>query len=300
MLDALDETIKSVLREIGGLEADEVDIAFDAPDREWAARVGKPTVNCYLYDIRENLDLRGTEWTVERGTDGRTVAKRQAPRRFDLSYVCTAWTADVEDEHRLLWRVLATMIRCPELPRHLLQGGLARIGWPVITEVAQPDGLLRDPADVWSALDNRIRPSVNVVVTLPLADSDPREAPLVLTRRLRFRENGHTTEYVQIAGTVTNEDGAPVPDVVVRVRDHAYTTVSTPDGRFWLSGLPTGTYTLIAEAATASAQREVSVPGNEYDIVLGSGSEVVRQAAKTGREEKATRPKKCRQSSADD
>ncbi|MEA2526561.1 MAG: hypothetical protein QOF73_3788 [Thermomicrobiales bacterium] len=294
MLDALDETIKAVLRELGGLNPDEVDIAFDAPDREWAARVGKPTVNCYLYDIRENLDLRGAEWSVERQPNGRTATKRQIPRRFDLSYVCTAWTADVEDEHRLLWRVLATMIRCPELPRHLLQGGLADVGWPVITEVAQPDGLLRDPADVWSALDNRIRPSVNVVVTLPLADSDPLEAPLVLTRRLRFDENGRTVEYIQIGGTVTGEDGSPIADAVVRVRDHAHTTVSTSDGRFWLSGLPAGSYTLVAEAATASAEREVSVPGNGYDIVIGSGSDVARQAGKTGREEKTTRAKKSR------
>jgi hypothetical protein len=292
MLDALDETIKSVLRELGGLDSDEVDIAFEAPDREWAARVGKPTVNCYLYDIRENLERRQSlQWTTDRQSNGRAL-KRPAPRHFDLSYVCTAWTADVEDEHRLLWRVLATLIRCPELPPHLLQGNLAQIEWPVITEVAQPDGLLRDPADVWSALDNRIRPSVNVVVTLPLDDRDPIEAPLVLTRRLRFDENGRTLEYIQIAGTVTGEDGKPLPNVVVRVRDHAYATVSTADGRFWLSGLPAGTYTLVAEAATTSVQREVSVPGTGYDIVVVGGSDVEPETKQAGRE--ATRRKKGR------
>jgi hypothetical protein len=299
MLDALDESIKAVFREIGGLDADEVDVAFDAPDREWAARVGKPTVNCYLYDIRENLDLRGTEWTVERLADGRTVSKRQAPRRFDLSYVCTAWTADVEDEHRLIWRVLATMIRCPEIPRRLLKGNLADLSWPVITEVAQPDGLLRDPADVWSALDNRIRPSINVVVTLPLDDSDPFQAPLVLTRRLRFdefsafapssasgtdkdgehqTEIGHLTEFIQIAGVVRGEDGVPRADVVVRVRDHAYTTVSAPDGRFWFTGLPEGTYTLIAESGTVTSQRQVNIPGTEYDIAINAEEEAGRQS----------------------
>ena len=292
MLDALDETIKAVLRERGGLDPDEVDIAFDAPDREWAARVGKPTVNCYLYDIRENLELRGTEWTVERQLDGRTAVKRKVPRRFDLSYVCTAWTADVEDEHRLLWRVLATMIRCPEIPRELIQGELRQIEWPIITEVAQPDGLLRDPADVWSALDNRIRPSINVVFTLPLTDTDPMVAPLVLTRRLRIDEFGRMAEIIQIAGTVTGEDGAPLPGVVVRVRGHAHTTVSTRDGRYWLAGLPAGTYTLVAEAASATAERDVTVPGAEYDIVIGPGSDGAKQPARAGRE--AARTKKSR------
>jgi hypothetical protein len=292
MIDALDETIKAVLRELGGLDPDEVDVAFDAPDREWAGRVGKPTVNCYLYDIRENLDLRGTEWTVERQPNGRTAAKRQAPRRFDLSYVCTAWTADVEDEHRLLWRVLATMIRCPEIPRHLLQGGLARVAWPIITEVAQPDGLLRDPADVWSALDNRIRPSVNVVVTLPLDDTEPLIAPLVLTRRLRIDEFGRMAEIVQVAGTVTNEDGTPLPEVVVRVRGHAHATVTTREGRFWLAGLAPGAYTLVAESPTGTAERDVTVPGTEYDVVIRPGSSVVPHDGKVGRE--TARAKKSR------
>lgn len=291
MLDALDETIKSVLRELGGLSADEVDVAFDAPDREWAARVGKPTVNCYLYDIRENLQLRGTDWIVEQGSNGRSAMKRKVPRRFDLSYVFTAWTADIEDEHRLLWRVLATMVRCPELPRNLLQGPLAEVQYPIITEVAQPDGLLRDPADVWSALDNRIRPSVNVVVTLPLHDSDPREAPLVLTRIIRTDEFGRMSEMIQIAGTVRDQNSAPLRDTVVRVKGHAHATVTSGDGRFWIAGLAPGQYTLVAETTAGETQRVVMVPGPEYDIAItGDGGTVV----KSGREEKAPRPKRSR------
>jgi len=289
MLDALDESIKAVLREVGGLDPDEVDVAFDAPDREWAARVGKPTVNCYLYDIRENLELRGNEWSVERQANGRTVAKKHAPRRFDLSYVCTAWTADIEDEHRLIWRVLSTMIRCPELPRHLLKGDLAELTWPVITEVAQPDGLLRDPADVWSALDNRIRPSINVVVTLPLADSDPLEAPLVLTRRLRFDENGQSNEFIQIGGVVAGEDGAPLSSVVVRVKDHAFTTVSASDGRFWFTGLAVGSYTLVAETGTITMQREVKIPDTGYHIVIDKNADVGKKSRVDSRKSKTSR-----------
>lgn len=289
MLDALDETLKALLREMGGLDPEEVDVAFDAPDREWAARVGKPTVNCYLYDVRENLELRGTEWSVERNSNGHMTEKRKSPRRFDLSYVCTAWTADIEDEHRLLWRVLATMIRCPRLPKHLLQGELANLDYPIMTEVAQPDGLLRDPADVWSALDNRIRPSINVVVTLPLDDLDPILAPMVLTRRLRIDEFGRVNEYVQIAGSVTDKAGAPLKDVVVRVKDHAHSTETTAEGRFWIAGLSPGAYTLVAEFESTSATRAVTVPGPEYDIVIGRDPDVAKQPEKAGREVKAKR-----------
>jgi hypothetical protein len=271
MWDALDETIKAVLRDVGGMDPDEIDVAFDAPDREWAAKVGKPTVNCYLYDIRENLQLRETDWVMERDPNGRVVTKRQPPRRFDLSYVCTAWTADAEDEHRLLWRVLATFVRCPVLPRHLLKGELAQIDWPVLTEVAQPDGLLRDPADVWSALDNRIRPSVNVVATLPLSDQITLSAPLVLTSRLRIREfGGEAEEVIHVGGTVRDERGEPCDNVLVRVQDHAYATISNGDGRFWFSGIPSGSYTLLAERDGRAGQRPISIPGDNYDVVLAS------------------------------
>jgi len=266
MLDALDETLKAILREVGGLNPDEVDVAFEAPDREWAARVGKPTVNCYLYDIRENLRLRGDEWSVERHSNGNAATKRRTPRRFDLSYVCTAWTNDIEDEHRLIWRVLATLVRCPELPRHLLQGGLATIPDPIITDVAQPDGLLRDPADVWSALDNRIRPSVNVVLTLPLADSDPLEAPLVLTRRLRVQEPGRVVELIQIAGSVTTAGGQPSAGTAVRLKGHAYSTVTSEEGRYSLAGIPDGEYTLVAETGSEMMERTITVPGVNYDL----------------------------------
>ncbi|CAA9528735.1 MAG: hypothetical protein AVDCRST_MAG73-731 [uncultured Thermomicrobiales bacterium] len=271
MLNDLDETLKALLRERGGLAADEIDIAFEAPDREWSARVGKPTVNCYLYDIRENLQLRETDWIVERAENGRLTTKRQPPRRFDLSYVCTAWTSDIEDEHRLLWRVLATLIRHPELPTGLLRGDLAASEYPIRTLVAQPDGLLRDPADVWSALDNRIRPSVNFVATLPLADMDPFTAPLTLTKRIGLRADGTAAaDIVQIAGEVRDAGGVPLGGVLVRVRDHAHATVTTADGRFWFTGLGTGPYTLVAEDGARRADRAVVVPGADYDLAFAA------------------------------
>jgi hypothetical protein len=286
MLDALDETLKAILREVGGLNPDEVDVAFEAPDREWAARIGKPTVNCYLYDIRENLRRRGTEWTVERSTNGETAIKRRSPRRYDLSYVCTAWTNDIEDEHRLIWRVLATMMRCPELPRHLLQGTLTTIEEPIVTEVAQPDGLLRDPADVWSALDNRIRPSINVVVTLPLPDGDPIEAPLVLTRRIRVQEPGRIVELIQIAGTVATANGQPSSGAKVRLKGHGYSTITSEEGRFSLAGIPDGVYTLVAEVGSDSIEREITVPGVDYDLVVDSEA---KRAGGASRPERSSR-----------
>ncbi len=187
MISELDETIKQLLIKKVPLEPSEVDVAFEAPNREWAASVSKPTVNVYLYDIRENHELRSYEWTVERNDD-RTATRKRAPLRMDLSYLITVWTNDVGDEHRLLWRVLATLSRHSPLPEELLEGKLKEQELEIRTTTGQPDGLFKNPADFWSALDNQIKPSINYVVTLPLDLEMTETAPIVLERALRMNQ----------------------------------------------------------------------------------------------------------------
>jgi hypothetical protein len=59
MISDINETIKQLLIKQGGLDPATVDIDFQTPDREWSASISKPTINVYLYDIRENHKLRG-------------------------------------------------------------------------------------------------------------------------------------------------------------------------------------------------------------------------------------------------
>ena len=66
MITDLDETIKQLLIKKGAFDPAEVDIGFRTPDREWSASISKPTVVFNLYDIRENHQLRSTEWIVEK------------------------------------------------------------------------------------------------------------------------------------------------------------------------------------------------------------------------------------------
>jgi len=35
-------------------------LSFEEPDREWSGRLSRPTVNCFLYDVRENHEFRRT------------------------------------------------------------------------------------------------------------------------------------------------------------------------------------------------------------------------------------------------
>ena len=75
MLADLDETLRNLLRdelEKHGFEG--VDIQFDAPSRDWSGQLSKPTVNLFLYDLREAESLRQSEWTPQTGSrNGRRV-----------------------------------------------------------------------------------------------------------------------------------------------------------------------------------------------------------------------------------
>ena len=271
MISDLDETIRQLLIEKGRLDPSEVDIGFDMPDRQWSASISKPTVNVYLYDIHENRDLRDNGWSVTH-SDG-VATSRKNPVRVDLSYLLTVWTNDTADQHRLLSHLLATLHRFRELPEDVLKGSLAGVEFPIRTQTAQADGVLRNTSDFWSALDNQLKPSINYVVTLPVDLDMAVTAPEVKTKVFKFRGgNGASPEdVVQISGVV-HRKGKPdqvVPDATVLVRELQMTARTDEAGKYVFSRLSTGTYTFeISPPGEEKQEVQVAVPGPSYDIGL--------------------------------
>jgi hypothetical protein len=162
----VDEALRALVRtEV--LDGSDVEVVFDAPTKDWSSRRNAPTVNLYLYDIRE--DLRRRERGLVNQYDGRTVVgRRQPPRHFKVTYLITAWTQRPEDEHRLLSALLYCFLRNESLPQELLRGPLAETGLPVEVSVALPPPEDRSFADVWSALGGELKPSLDLVVTAPV------------------------------------------------------------------------------------------------------------------------------------
>jgi hypothetical protein len=137
MIHDVDESLRALLRR-DALNGSGVEVAFDAPTKDWVARRNAPVVNLYLYDIREDLSRRDTAWIDVRGEDGRVKERRLPPRRFRLSYLATAWTQRPEDEHRLLSSLLAGFLQHEYFPAELLQGSLEGEETPVLLTVALP------------------------------------------------------------------------------------------------------------------------------------------------------------------
>src|ERR671927_1773501 len=115
----LDEALRTMLRrelERHGFEG--VEIAFDAPASDWSAKLTSPTVNLFLYDLRENLgQAEATPREVRVNGANSTAAP---PMRLEITYAVTAWTKAVEDEHRLLSQVLAVLFSYKNLPGDVL------------------------------------------------------------------------------------------------------------------------------------------------------------------------------------
>ena len=69
MIQDVDETLRALLRR-EALNGSQVEIAFDAPTKDWAARRNAPTLNLFLYDIREDLARRDAAMTAVRSDEG--------------------------------------------------------------------------------------------------------------------------------------------------------------------------------------------------------------------------------------
>ncbi|MFC8227856.1 DUF4255 domain-containing protein [Streptomyces sp. NPDC057287] len=178
MIHEVDEGLRRLIGE-SGLEASGVEVAFDAPTRDWAARRSAPTVCVFLYDIREDATRRGSGAGEVYDADGHLVARRTPPRWFELTYLVTAWTSRPQDEHRLLSQVLATVIGVDTLPARLLTGTLAALGLTVGLDAGGVGPDAPAAADVWSALGGELKASLQVRVRAPLAGVATETAPPV-------------------------------------------------------------------------------------------------------------------------
>lgn len=171
MIHEIDEALRRLLA-----PAVTGDVAFDAPTRDWAARRTAPTLNAYLYDIREDVERRERGAFAERDARGIVTRHRRPTRWFRLSYLVTAWTARPEDEHRLLSGALALLLPHEVLPVDAVPESVRPVSTTLPLSVAVPPAESRSLADIWSALGGELKPSLDVVVVTPFPVTPVYEA----------------------------------------------------------------------------------------------------------------------------
>jgi hypothetical protein len=179
VIQDVDDTLKELLVQEVPLDTAAIDIKFEMPTHEWSSKVSKPTVNVYLWDIRENLELRSVDRLVtRRDKDAGTGTQERAPVRVDLAYLISAWTTDIADEHQLLGNILNALVRFPTLPAEILQGSLQVQPFALQAWIARPERM-PNPWDFWGHVENRMKSALSYVVTASVVPFTPEEVRLV-------------------------------------------------------------------------------------------------------------------------
>ncbi len=268
----LDEALRTLLRrelERHGFEG--VEIAFDAPASDWSAKLTAPTVNLFLYDLRENLGQSEASPRDVRLNGANMSAP--PPMRLEVTYAVTAWTKAVEDEHRLLSQVLAILFSHTSLPADLLAGRLAAASRlrAIETEVGRPK---EEKADFWTSIGGRYKASIDYAVRIEVESGLMfTRGPEVRSQTMRLELDGvrRTMEELQrFGGVVRDAGGEPVADAWVALPDLGKMTSSDRGGRFLFDGLRPGDHKV--EARTASGEEAsgvAKVPGGGIDLELG-------------------------------
>jgi hypothetical protein len=263
IIDELDTTIENLLHMEDNLKG--IPVSFAVPSKDFS--YNSLTVNCYLYDIRENTELRSNEPLIERYNDG-TVVKKRPPVRIQFSYCITAWSAlknneesKTREEHVCLSKVLTALLKYSTIPAEALSANLKGQTPPLPTTVVLPDGM-KNPAEFWNAIGGPLKPFLDYRVTVSFDVHKAQEGQIVATHISKYRlgvesEKADEAEtLITLGGIVTNSDNPslPIKDAKLTLFDAQGTivaeTTTNAEGRYIFErfGIGTCPYTLKVEA----------------------------------------------------
>ena len=162
----LDEALRRLLRrelERHGFEG--VEIAFDAPSKDWSGKLTNPTVDLFLYDLREATERASITPTERRGNGQRVDVAAAAAARADLRRDGVdeggrgRAPAALPGARRSCSPTAACRRTCS--PR---AASAPPTAWPTAeTSVGRPR---EEKADFWSAVGGQYKASIDYVVHL--------------------------------------------------------------------------------------------------------------------------------------
>lgn len=187
MISFMDGAIEDFLREKASLT--NIDISFEIPTKEWSSGLDK-NINLYLFDIRENTELRKNKWETVSNSDG-TITQQKPPARIDLFYIITAYNStNILVEHHLLSKILAVVHDYSFIPEdpYLIDNltGISPIP-EIPIEAVHPKFLDEQGGfQLWSAIDQYLKPAIYIKVTIPIDLQKEITATSVLTKMMKY------------------------------------------------------------------------------------------------------------------
>ncbi|HWL41341.1 MAG TPA: Pvc16 family protein [Ilumatobacter sp.] len=158
MLELVDESLEAFFRAAVPLSATDIDLSFEAPDRDWAAKLSRPTVNLFLWDIRRSATRSRSGNKLVETSQG--VVHRMAAPVLELRYVVTAWTSDQGDERALLAGLLRAILANGGIPREFLPPAYDEFEAPSLTIARAGE----DHMDVMKLIEGQLKPGINMML----------------------------------------------------------------------------------------------------------------------------------------
>jgi hypothetical protein len=275
MIRDLDETMRAVLHDPAQMvsfpELAAADVVFDRPTDPF--NPPKSTVNLFLYELRENTELRLNDPVIE--IVNHRAVTHPAPMRLFCSYLVTTWpVGGVElplQEHRLLTQVLRVLSRYPTIPPVFLKGSLVGQVPPLPMVTLHPDSL-KAMSEFWTSLGNRMRASMTVTITISVPVFADVTDFLVTTHRTSYIPGQQPSEQVlHVGGRVLDNTAQGIAGAMVDILDAGLRTSSDDAGNFDFPDVQPGAHTLRAVATGFTVKSQpLMVPGRpeDYEITL--------------------------------
>lgn len=271
MIEDLSRTLQTILSQPGlAAPLSNALIAFDRPDQTFHPM--QTTVDLFLYDLRENLDLRSNELTIDRSSNTQSVTHK-APLRLACSYMATAWPVGGTDpallEQQLLSQVLQILGGLPTIPATFLQGTLLGQQPPLPMVALHPDAI-KNLAEFWASLGNTLRASLTITVTISVpVMPDVIDFLVTTSNTATGTGNGTPDQWLQFGGQVLDNVGNNIAGALVDLLDVGLRTRSGWDGRFVFSGVQAGAHKLrIVATGFSIFNGTVTVPGAPGDFLV--------------------------------
>ncbi len=177
VFDDVNRTIEALLKaELPADVASQVSISFATPDENFPPNgLALPAINLFLFEIRENTQLRDLEPTNQRNADG-SVVRVPPATRVDCHYLVTAVAQpqlnSEQDEHHILGAALKALLRHRALPAAVLRGSLAGKTPPVRAAAAQ-QGAHPSGIELWQAIKGKPRACIHYTLTVAVDTGAP-------------------------------------------------------------------------------------------------------------------------------
>ena len=253
MINSLDATIEALLTTRWPTQPPPVEISFDTP---YGTTFNSPTIDLFLYDVRENLEMRNTEWValpVTPPSDPPRVRVKRPRVQVDCSYIVTAWTTTdvIMSEHQLLSTAIRILLHHRRFPEDVLRDELLTGRTMVYRTLSLQTDYL-SMGEFWQAMEGKPKVAFNYQVTLSIdpsrEESDPESSIETVKTGVPYIEQYQVVKG-RLVDAVTTD---PIEDIRIFLVQNPDTSeisyklkaVSDVQGRYFFGGLEKGKQTI--------------------------------------------------------